>query len=595
MFYNFTVRISDVTGTTCLLKNKSATYVQLELDRVYDPKRKFNIPKRTIIGKVCPDNPDFMYPNDKFMQRFPEFSLPEENNSSTRSCCLKIGSYLVIKKIFEEYGLTSMIRKQLNADAGLFMDLVSYLIVNEDNAGQYYPDYAFCHPLFSKSMRIFSDSTVSRLFRKINRDQSIGFLDDWNTDRDHRQRIYISYDSTNKTCQAGELDLLEFGKPKNNKDLPIFNFAIAFDKDNKVPLFYEEYPGSINDVSQVEFFMSKVRAYGYQHIGFVLDRGYFSEGNIRKMDKEGYQFVMMVKGCKPLVNSMIYSKKGMFEEDRKYYIAPSKDLFGITVVGKLFSDDKDRYFHLFYNSQRACKERLQLNDKLDKLQANLNSLIGQFVEFGDIYKHYYDLYLDKNGHLVAFEEKREVTKRELSLCGYFAIITSERMSASDAYFIYKGRDPSEKLFRSDKTFIGSRSMRIQSNESLHSKIWFEFVALIVRNRIYNLLKDEMIRLNVRKNYMTVPTAIKELDKIEMVRRNGDLYRLDHAVTKTQRIILGSFGLSVDDVRNEAAKIAVILKKQNSVQQNDNIIDREDDYAETDFNSDDREEDFESEI
>ena len=75
------------------------------------------------------------------------------------------------------------------------------------------------------------------------------------------------------------------------------------------------------------------------------------------------------------------------------------------------------------------------------------------------------------------------------LCGYFCIITSEKMTASQALVQYKGRDISEKLFRSDKTFIGSRSERVQSSQSMSSKIFIEFIALIVRNRIYNLLKD----------------------------------------------------------------------------------------------------------
>ena len=60
-------------------------------------------------------------------------------------------------------------------------------------------------------MSIYSDSTVSRFLSSIERDQITGFLDDWNARQDHRQRIYISYDSTNKNSQAGDLDLVEFG------------------------------------------------------------------------------------------------------------------------------------------------------------------------------------------------------------------------------------------------------------------------------------------------------------------------------------------------------------------------------------------------
>lgn len=40
--------------------------------------------------------------------------------------------------------------------------------------------------------------------------------------KDHREKIYISYDSTNKNCQAGELQMVEFGHPKEDKGLPCF-------------------------------------------------------------------------------------------------------------------------------------------------------------------------------------------------------------------------------------------------------------------------------------------------------------------------------------------------------------------------------------
>ena len=37
--------------------------------------------------------------------------------------------------------------------------------------------------------------------------------------------------------------------------------------------------------------------------------------------------------------------------------------------------------------------------------------------------------------------------------------------------------------------------------------------------------------------MNVPAAIKELEKIEMIRQTSGEYRLDHAVTATQKAIL----------------------------------------------------------
>lgn len=40
------------------------------------------------------------------------------------------------------------------------------------------------------------------------------------------------------------------------------------------------------------------------------------------------------------------------------------------------------------------------------------------------------------------------------------VITSEKMTASQALIQYKGRDISEILFRADKSFIGSKSKRV---------------------------------------------------------------------------------------------------------------------------------------
>lgn len=138
------------------------------------------------------------------------------------------------------------------------------------------------------------------------------------------------------------------------------------------------------------------------------------------------------------------------------------------------------------------------------------------------------------------------------------------MTAAKALIQYKGRDMSEKLFRADKTFIGSNSNRTHSSESHSAKTFVEFIALIVRNRIYNLLKDTMLKLETSPNYMTVPAALRELEKIEMVRRSSGQYRLDHAVSKRQKIILSAFGLDDMYIRSIAAEIGNLLENNQSL-------------------------------
>ena len=126
--------------------------------------------------------------------------------------------------------------------------------------------------------------------------------------------------------------------------------------------------------------------------------------------------------------------------------------------------------------------------------------------------------------------------------------------AEAALDLYKSRDCSEKLFRGDKSYLGEKSMRVYHDEPVHSKIFIEFVALIVRNKIYTCLMDRMKELHKKKNYMTVPAALKELDKIELIRQADGIYRLDHAVTATQKDILQAFNLTAASVKKEAGEL-----------------------------------------
>lgn len=559
MYLKALVDIPDVSGKIVTQRKKDSTYIFYEYDRVYDPVRKYNVPKRAVIGKLSPGDERKMYPNGNFLKYFPTAELSHINRDVSRSCCLRIGSWLVIKDIIRHYDLFGLVEDIIGRDAGLFLDLAAFSIVSENNAGQHYPDYAYNHPLFTQDMRVYSDSKVSEFLSAMPEWCSVEFLDRWNEKRDHREKIYISYDSTNKDCQAGDIEMLEYGHSKSGKGLPVFNFSVAYDKTNRVPLFYEAYPGSIVDVSQLQYMLEKAKSYGYRRCGFILDRGYFCKSNIQYMDSCGYEFIIMVKGKKRLVSELVLQHKGSFEVDRSCFIKGHR-IYGKTVKAKLFADDEhDRYFHLFHSTALQHSQRSSLELDLERMGKMLGKYRMKPVQLPDAYEHYFELYYnEQNNVLVHWKERADVIQQELSLCGYFSIVTSEKMSAQDAMDLYRSRDSSEKLFRSDKTFLGNRSLRTYSQQSAEAKIFIEFVALIIRNRFYTLLKDETERMDERPNYMTVPAALKELDKIEMVRQYDGVYRLDHAVTKTQKTILKAFGLDGDAVHTTAVAISETL-------------------------------------
>ena len=564
MYLDFKVKIpSDSAGIT-RKKIKGTTYIYYSYEHNYSSEKGYTVPKSTSIGKCTDDEPDLMYPNTNFLKFFPSEELPETKGGVHRSGCLRIGTYLVLRRIIAEYHLDEMIGNIIGKNSGLFLDLAVYSIIAENNAGQYYPDYAFNHPLFTDRMKIYSDSKVSAFINSITGDQSRAFLDEWNEKQDHSQKIYISYDSTNKNCQAGDIDFVEYGHPKEDTGAPVINYSVAYDRNNAKPLYYEDYPGSIVDVSQLQYMLEKAGGYGYKNVGFILDRGYFSKENIHYMDKYGYEFVIMMKGMKELVKSLVLEVKGTFEEDRRYSIRDYK-VSGITVKKQLYpSDEKERYFHIFYNDRKRSSEHEAIEAKIDRMAECLHKHEGTKYEIkGSGFAKYFDLiYYNKGKKDEKFMYGRElcdVINEEIRLCGYFVIITSEKMTAAQALELYKSRDASEKLFRGDKSYLGNKSFRVHTSESVHAKIFIEFVALIIRSRFYTCLKEQMQK-NGKKNYMTVPAAIRELEKIELIRQSDREYRMDYAVTATQKEILKAFNMTAANIRTQASVMNEDLMK-----------------------------------
>lgn len=93
------------------------------------------------------------------------------------------------------------------------------------------------------------------------------------------------------------------------------------------------------------------------------------------------------------------------------------------------------------------------------------------------------------------------------------------MTAKDALELYKRRDTSEKIFLGDKSYLGS-----------------------------------------------IPTAILELDKIEMIKGLDGRYRMDHAVTAMQKTILSVFRMDDKSIRKKANELADMLEKYDKEKQ-----------------------------
>ena len=118
MYYDFKVKIPEVKGKIYERTIKGVVYINYEYDRIYKPDKKYNIPKRTTIGKKCENDPEMMYPNPNFLTYFPDVELPEDQGRDARSSCLRIGTWIVIEKLMVESLLDKIISDLYSDDRG---------------------------------------------------------------------------------------------------------------------------------------------------------------------------------------------------------------------------------------------------------------------------------------------------------------------------------------------------------------------------------------------------------------------------------------------------------------------------------------------
>ena len=158
MYLDVLVKIPDEHGKITRKKKGNSIYINYEYGRKYDPARKFNIPRRATIGKQSLVDVSLMQPNQNYMMYFPGEELPDEKYNFKRCSLIRVGTHIVIDKIIRDYNLREILGEYFKRDLGLLLDLAGYSIVMENNAGQYYPDYAYNHALFTDEMRMYSDS-----------------------------------------------------------------------------------------------------------------------------------------------------------------------------------------------------------------------------------------------------------------------------------------------------------------------------------------------------------------------------------------------------------------------------------------------------
>lgn len=519
--------------TTKIQKRNGIGYVYQVIGKSYKKDKKYTVENRKLIGKMIDE--EWMIPNEYFEQYYPDVCVEQETPEFSDT--LRIGCFLVVQKIFRDLQIEDVLLS-IFGDLGSFIeDIVSYMITNESCTFQYYSNFMRNHPVMDKNIR--DDTQISRLLKYNIKEQDINlFLHAWNQMNNTKECIYVGYDSTNFNTNAYGIELADYGHPKVDEGLPQYNLAYAVNQKDSTPLFYELYDGSVIDNTELEIMLEEAKEFGHEKLGVLMDRGYISEKNIKALRTKGYEYILMMKQNQRICQEIIEEYGAAVQSLEGYYIG-EHGVYG-TTVKKLYGQETN--IHVYYDDIRASEEKVALMSRYETWEKEIEKKVAKRIATeGEMkkYRKVFKLKYDQNGYLVAYQRNSRYIKEEIRNLGFFFIITSEEMSTSKALDIYRGRDNIEKMFRSLKSGIDFNKARVHTTESLKSKVFVTFIAMIVRNELFQ--KAEELRKKNRKAY-TVPGMISELENIECTRNSVGRYRRKYALTAKQKLILKQFDM-----------------------------------------------------
>ena len=105
MYFDFKVKIPSGLAGITRKKIKGITYIYYAYEHNYSSEKGYTVPKSTSIGKCIDGDLEMMYPNTNFLKFFPAEELLETKGEAYRSGCLRVGTYLVLRRIISEYHL----------------------------------------------------------------------------------------------------------------------------------------------------------------------------------------------------------------------------------------------------------------------------------------------------------------------------------------------------------------------------------------------------------------------------------------------------------------------------------------------------------
>lgn len=500
-------------------KNTGITYVYESIS-YWDKEKKQPRSKQVCIGKLAKDTGEFI-PSKRLN---PEQAAVRDPKVVANAQI--IGPNIILDTITKELELDRLLEyccpkyhKQIKA--------MAYYLVHQGDALSHCENWCASH--MPEVANTLTSQNISDILDTITIGTKQTFMSQWllqNSEDDH-----LCYDITSISSYCESNAYIRHGYNRDGDQLAQLNLAVMFGQNSGLPLYFQDLPGSINDVKTLNNLLKTIKELSNKPLSYVMDKGFYSKSNIDNLLATNSKFIISV----PLNNKWlqcaiddIYTKA----EDINYYQTMDQDVLFVHTRLHPWGDKKRRcYLHLYYNAVARANAVLKFHAALINYKKELEA--GKpIVAHQEIYDEFFIVKTTpKRGKTVSFNNDaiNQYIKR---YAGFYAILTNSVKDPIRSLQIYRDKDAVEKCFDDLKNHIDMKRLRMHTSKTVHGRLFVQFIALIYMSAIRKKLRATKLA-----NQYTVRELLREMDTVTRVTYSGKYRGIITELTKSQNKIL----------------------------------------------------------
>ena len=518
-------------------KRSGITYAY-ESKSFWDKEKKQSRCTRTLIGRVDPSTGEIL-PTDQRNRRQP---LPADTGHrkgpapSVRTRRLFCGATFLFDQIGRKTGVTADLKTCFPSDYRKILSIAYYLILEDRNPLSRFGKWSALHrhPFGGD----IPSQRSSELFASITEEGKDLFFRLQGKRRTGEE--FWAYDSTSISSWSQQLGQVRYGKNKDHDRLAQLNLLLVYGQESNLPFYYRKLAGNIPDVKTVKGLVRDLGVLGYAKVKLVMDRGFYSKGNIDELYANHFRFLIAVSARLSVVKDAIRAHgKAMrtFDHyDEAHEVYCHTDLIGWECTrerpykGGSVTDDRRMYLHLYYSPEQAVEDEKAFTLRMLSLKAELES-DRRVPEHEEAYRKYFTVTSTPVRGLRV--EPRTDAMAEAKECyGFFAFLSNDIRDPLVALRTYRNRDVIEKAFGNVKDRLNCRRTLVSSEASLEGKLFVEFVALIYLSYIKKMMQDKGLFTKY-----TLQGLLDQLDVIEEFESPGKAPYIGEILERQRQIYL----------------------------------------------------------